>query len=43
VLGILRARIARQRMLRSVLEMLAVGGLASGAAYGIGLFAQWLI
>jgi VIT1/CCC1 family predicted Fe2+/Mn2+ transporter len=43
LLGVLRARLAGQRVLRSAAEMLAVGGLASGAAYGIGLLAQWLI
>lgn len=43
VLGVLRARLAGNRPARSAVEVLLVGALASGAAYGVGALAQWLI
>lgn len=43
VLGIVRARVAGQRPVRSVAEVLVVGVLVGASAYGIGVLAQWVI
>lgn len=42
VLGLLRARLSAKGRLRSVAEVIAIGAIASAAAYGVGLFAQWV-
>jgi VIT1/CCC1 family predicted Fe2+/Mn2+ transporter len=43
LLGLLRAGLAGQRPLQSVLEVLAIGALASGAAWAVGRLAQLLL
>jgi VIT1/CCC1 family predicted Fe2+/Mn2+ transporter len=43
LLGLLRARLAGEGPLRSVCEVLAIGALACGAAFGVGRLAQLLI
>lgn len=43
LLGIVRARAAGQRPVRSAAEVLIVGALASAAAYGIGVLARQLV
>jgi VIT1/CCC1 family predicted Fe2+/Mn2+ transporter len=43
VLGAMRARLAGGEPWRSAVEVLAIGALASGAAYGVGVLAQRLI
>ncbi|HUO81951.1 MAG TPA: VIT1/CCC1 transporter family protein [Gammaproteobacteria bacterium] len=43
VTGVVRSRISGKRSWRSVTEVLAIGGVACAAAYGVGALAQWLI
>lgn len=41
-LGLVRARLSARSPMRSAAEVIAIGAIASAAAYGVGMFAQWL-
>jgi VIT1/CCC1 family predicted Fe2+/Mn2+ transporter len=41
--GIVRARLSGKRSWRSVVEVMAIGGVACAAAYGVGALAQHLV
>jgi VIT1/CCC1 family predicted Fe2+/Mn2+ transporter len=43
LIGVVRARVSGKRSWLSVIEVMAIGGMACAAAYGVGALAQRLM